>query len=314
MSVRDFDLNLLVVLDALIEERSVSAAARRLGVSQPNVSFSLNKLRVQFKDQLLLRCGNTMQLTPLAERLQEPLRRVLDGVQTDVLAERKFEPASCQRRFVISTSDIGELIFLPRLMAVLSRLAPQATLQSRSMTPIELETAMAEGKVDLALGYFPDLNGSNFMTQKLFDHDFACIAAADHPHARPGWTLDTFLSLGHIVVAQSGRSQELVEQEMRRNGLERRVQLQSPHFMSVPLLVAESELISTVPAAVAGIFATMARLRVVAPPLALPRINIQQFWHRRVHDEPSNRWLRGLICELFLNRDPSPATPARNKR
>ncbi|PZU60248.1 MAG: LysR family transcriptional regulator [Sphingobium sp.] len=303
-----FDLNLLVVLDALMEERGVSAAARRLGVSQPNVSFSLNKLRASLGDELMIRNGNRMQPTALAETLRDPVKRILNALETEILASRAFDPVTAERRFVISTSDIGELVFLPQLMRELAMRAPGVTLECRSMTPGELERAMSEGDVDLAIGYFPDLAGSNFLTQKLFDHPFTCIASATHRQARPGWTLDTFLEQGHIVVAQRGRSQELFEEQLSNMGLKRRIQLQSPHFMSIPLLVAGSDLISTVPAAVGAIFATMAPLRLIDPPLASPLINIQQFWHRRVHDEPSVRWLRNLISALFLNRDPSPAS------
>ncbi|MBF7015306.1 LysR family transcriptional regulator (plasmid) [Novosphingobium resinovorum] len=305
MDYRRFDLNLLVVLDALLEERGVNATARRLGMSQPNVSYALSKLRLQFKDELVVRVGNSMQLTVVGETLREPLRLILAGLETEILAERHFDPATSDRRFVISTSDIGELVFLPRLMAELSSHAPGITLQSRSISPEELQQAMANGSVDLALGYFPDLNGANFLTQKLFDHPFTCIARADHPVAAPDWSLDTFLSLGHIVVAQRGRSQELIEERLADLGLTRRVQLQSPHFISVPLLVANSDLISTLPAAVGAIFATMARLRLIAPPLCSPMISIQQFWHRRVHTDPGNAWLRKLITKLFRGRDPS---------
>lgn len=308
MDYRRFDLNLLTVLDVLLEECGVNATARRLGMSQPNVSFALSKLRLHFGDDLLIRVGNTMQPTALGDSLRGPLRLMMAKLEADILADRQFDPETSERRFVISTSDIGELVFLPRLMAELSRRAPGITLQSRSMSPEELEPAMAGGAVDLALGYFPDLNGANFLTQKLFDHPFACIARAGHPLAAPGWSLDTYLSLGHIVVAQRGRSQEMFEEHLAALGLSRRIQLHSPHFMSVPLLIAGSDLISTVPAAVGGIFATMANLRVIVPPLASPTISIQQFWHRRVHKDLAVSWLRRLIAELFLGRDPSPVS------
>lgn len=310
MDYRRFDLNLLIVLDALLEQGGVSAAARKLGMSQPNVSFALTKLRSQFRDDLLVRSGNAMRPTALGETLRVPIRRILREVEEEVLCERSFDPATARRCFVISTSDIGELVFLPRLMAELALRAPGVTLRSRTMTPAELDQAMAEGEVDLALGFFPDLRGSNFLTQKLFDHPFICIARADHPKARPHWTLETFLGLGHIVVAQRGRSQELFEQRLKERNLSRRIALQSPHFMSVPLLVAGSDLISTVPEAVGVIFATMAPLRLIEPPMESPLISLQQFWHRRVHDDAALRWLRSLIAELFLNRDPSPERSA----
>ena len=306
MDYRRFDLNLLVVLDALLEEGGVHATARRLGMSQPNVSFALAKLRGQLGDQLLVRDGAGMRPTALGEALREPLRRVLHGVEHEILAGRHFDPTTASRRFVLSTSDIGELVFLPRLMQELERCAPHVTLECRSLRPAELARAMGDGAVDLALGYFPDLGEGPFMTQKLFDHPFTCIARAGHPALDAPWNAQAFLALGHIVVSQSGRSQELFEAQLERMGLRRRVALQSPHFMSVPLLVAGSDLISTVPKAVGALFARMAPLRLVDPPFEAPLINIQHYWHLRVQDDPGVVWLRSVIARLFLGRDPTP--------
>jgi len=306
MDYRRFDLNLLVVLDALLEEGGVHATARRLGMSQPNVSFALAKLRGALGDQLLVRDGAGMRPTALGEALREPVRRVLHGVEHEILAGRHFDPAHATRRFVLSTSDIGELVFLPRLMQELERIAPHVTLECRSLRPADLARAMGDGTVDLALGYFPDLGEGPFMTQKLFDHPFTCIAREGHPALHAPWTAEAFLALGHIVVSQSGRSQELFEAQLTQMGLERRVALRSPHYMSVPLLVAGSDLISTVPKAVGAIFARMAPLRLIDPPFATPLINIQHYWHLRVQDDPGVVWLRSVLARLFLGRDPTP--------
>lgn len=305
MDYRRLDLNLLVVLDALLEERGVHATARRLGMSQPNVSFSLSKLRTFFNDELLCRHGNAMQPTATGERLREPVRRILESVDADILGLPTFDPSTSHRTFAISTSDIGELVFLPKLMAALKSQAPGISLQCHSIPPYELERAMADGMVDVALGYFPDLNGNSFIQQKLFEHPFTCIVRRDHPSVKHALSLEQFLGVGHIVVAQKGRSQELFETQMRQLGYTRRVELASPHFMSVPLLVAGSDLISTVPHAVAAIFATMAPLKLLPPPFETPLINLQQFWHRRVHGDPAIVWFRNLVAELFLGRDPS---------
>jgi DNA-binding transcriptional LysR family regulator len=305
MDYRRFDLNLLVVLDALLEERGVHATARRLGMSQPNVSFALSKLRVQMGDQLLARDGSGMRPTALGEALREPLRRVLEAIEHEILASRHFDPTIATRRFVLSTSDIGELVFLPRLIQALKREAPNITMECLSLSPTDLAQSMGDGRVDLALGYFPDLNNGPFMTQKLFDHPFTCILREGHPALDTPWTAQAFLALGHIVVSQSGRSQELFEADLHKRGHKRRIALQSPHFMSVPLLVAGSDLISTVPKAVGATFARMAPLRLIEPPFPTPLINIQQYWHRRVQDDPGVVWLRQMIARLFLGQDPS---------
>lgn len=305
MDYRALDLNLLVVLDALLEERGVNATARRLKISQPNVSFALSKLRTFFGDELLVRQGNRMQPTPTGERLRDPVRRILGTVDAELFRVPSFDPAKSDRRFAISTSDIGELVFLPQLMAELGKRAPGATLRCYSMRPDHLERAMADGTVDVALGYFPDLNGAAFYKQKLFEHPFVCVVSSHHPTVGNSITLDEFLDLKHVVVSQDGRSQELLEREMQQQGLSRRIQLQSPHFMSVPFLVAGSDLITTVPRAVGTTYEKLAGLKMLPPPLAIPPIEIQQFWHRRVHHDPGIVWMRALIAELFLGRDPT---------
>jgi len=305
MDYRKVDLNLLVILDALLEEGGVNATARRLSMSQPNVSFALAKLRAFFKDDLLVRQANRMKPTPTGERLREPVRRILAMVDAEILRTPTFDPGQSERCFTISTSDIGELTFVPKLLAALSKRAPHTVLRCYSMTPLELESAMADGVVDVALGYFPDLDGPALYRQKLFEHPFVCIVRADHPEVTGELTLDQFLSLGHVVVAQEGRSQELFEQTMRQRGLSRQIKLRSPHFMSAPLLIAQSDLITTVPQAVGTTYASLAGLRLLRPPIDIPPIELQQFWHRRVHADPAVRWFRALISELFLRTDPT---------
>lgn len=305
MDYRALDLNLLVVLDALLEERGVNATARRLKISQPNVSFALSKLRTFFGDDLLVRQGNRMQPTPTGERLRDPVRRILATVDTELFRTPSFDPDRSERLFTISTSDIGELVFIPKLMDALSRQAPNASIRCYSMKPDELERAMADGIVDVALGYFPDLDGAAFYKQKLFEHPFVCVVRSDHPTVGSSISLDQFLKLGHAVVSQEGRSQELFERTLAQRGLSRRIRLQSPHFMSVPLMIAKSDLITTVPRAVGTTYAELTGLRLLPPPLAIPPIELQQFWHRRVHHDPTIVWLRSLIARLFLGRDPS---------
>ena len=311
MDYRRLDLNLLLVLDALFEERSVTAVAKHLRISQPTVSFSLNKLRAFFGDELFVRMGSTMQPTPFAERVREPIRRIVETIKSEILSAPSFEPSKTTRTFALSLSDIGELVFLPRLLAALRLQAPQASVRCLSMPPAALELAMANGTVDIALGYFPDLTGGGFYQQKLFEHPFVCLVRPDHPQVGDAMSLDQFVALDHAVVSSEGRSQELFERTMKEMGLERRVALESPHFMSIPLLVSDSDMVTTVPLAVGRTYAKFANIKLVRPPIDIPRIELKQFWHRRVHSDPGVTWIRSLIAELFLQKDPSidPTSP-----
>lgn len=305
MDIQSLDLNLLAVLDAMYDERRTTRVADRLGMSQPMVSYALAKLRQSLGDELFVRAGNGMAPTPFAETLREPIRRVIQTVYGEILRSHDFDPATTTRRFTFCLSDIGELVFLPKLLRALRDAAPFATLRSLSLSPREIETGLADGGVDLALGYFPDLQDGAIYQQGLFNHPFSVLMRRGHPLAQAPLSLNAFLAAEHAVVAQEGRSQEIFERRMVELGLSRRVVIQSPHFMSMPLLIAHSDIISTVPHAVAKAYARMSPLCWLTPPFEIPDIMLKQFWHRRMHFDPALVWLRGLVAGLFLGKDPT---------
>jgi DNA-binding transcriptional LysR family regulator/transposase len=191
------DLNLLLILDALSEERSVTAVARRLRISQPTVSFSLNKLRDFFQDELFVRHGTKMQATPFVETIHEPVRRIIETINQEILRDHNFDPLTSERTFCISTSDIGEMVFLPDMLKTLRGAAPRTCVRCLSMPPVELQAAMANGLVDIALGYFPDLIGAGFYQQKLFEHPFACLDDRFHETGSHG-TGDSFVDSSFV--------------------------------------------------------------------------------------------------------------------
>lgn len=311
MDFRRLDLNLLIVMDALFAERSVSAAARRLKVSQPTVSFSLGKLREFFHDEMFVRSGGEMRPTTLAEGLREPIRRVIASIDNEILHPATFDPRTTDRVFTLSSSDMGEVVFLPDLLRTFRELAPNAGLKMVSMPFPRLQEAMTDGAVDLAGGYFPDFAGSSFFEQKLFDHPFVCLVSGRHPTIGDTIDLDQFLAAEHVVVAQETRSQEIVERHLADRGLHRRVILTTQHFMSLPALVAQSNLIAVVPRAVGRLYAQQGELKFLAPPVDMPWIEIKQFWHRRVHNDPAVQWLRKLMTDLFRSHDPSEDAQSR---
>jgi DNA-binding transcriptional LysR family regulator len=305
MNYREIDLNLLLILDAMYETGNTTRVAERLKISQPTVSFSLGKLRELFHDDLFVRVGSSMRPTPRAESIREPVRRVIETVRFQILRERAFDPSTTERTFSLSASDVGELVFLPLLLERFRTLAPRSAVRCESMRPPELQEAMMNGAVDLAVGYFPDLTGAAFLQQKMFDHAFACLARSDHSRIGERVTMEEFLAAEHIVVSQEGRSQEIAERRMAELGLVRRIALRSPHFMSVPHLVATTDLISIVPRAVGRAFLRGGRLKLLDPPFDIPKIELKQYWHRRVHTDPAVVWLRALVAKLYLGKDPS---------
>src|SRR5439155_3014595 len=229
--------------------------------SQPALSFALAKVRRFFDDPLFVRTANGMEPTPLALQMAEPVRQVLELVRSDLLRRASFDPRATERTFTLSLSDAGEMVFLPRLLKALRREAPKARVSSVQLPPKKLEQAMEAGEVDLAVGYFPDLTKAGFYQQRLFAQPFVCIMRADHPTIRKKLTLREFLHADHAVVRPEGRSEEVFERALEARGLTREVVLSIPHFMSVPFIIMESDLIVTVPLGVAQSFARMANLK-----------------------------------------------------
>lgn len=298
------DLNLLRVLEALFTQRSVSGAARALGVTQPGVSLALRRLRAHFGDELFVRQGAAMEPTLVAQRLIDPVMTVMASVRSDIVTAAPFDPARSERCFTLGLSDLGELTFLPDLMTALRERAPGVTVRSVTLAPPDLRRALADGSVDLALGFFLGLEGDNLFTQTLFEQGFVCLVRAGWRDGATTMSLEDYLSADHAMIEQEGRSQEVLERRIRALGLRRRTLLRSPHFLTVPLLIARSDMIATVPYGVARIFSRLAGLRFLPLPFDAPRIPIQQLWHRRSHHDPGTIWLRRLIADLFGGRDP----------
>ena len=295
------NLNLLPIAVALYEERGVSKTATRLGMSQPAVSAALAKLRKAFDDPLFIRTARGMEPTPRAQAMIAPAREVLLRVERDVLSGLTFDPATANVTFTIALSDVGEMVFLPKVLERLQSLAPLASLHSVSPPPRELREGLETGEIDLAIGYFPDLESNNFFQQRLFNHHFCCLLRADHPITGARLSLTQFLRLRHIAVHAAGRSQELFERFLVRNKVHPKVLLVTPHFLSLPTIIGKSDLVATVPHAV-GIFfsGTGAKIKALLPPFTdAPRIVLKQHWHRKANHDARNRWLRSLVSELF---------------
>lgn len=295
----NFDLNLLPIALAIFEERSVSAAARKLDMSQPAVSMALNKLRSALGDPLFVKTGRGMQPTPRACTLIDPTREILQRVHAEVLASEQFTPATTTKRFVLALSDIGELMLLPRLLQRVRDEAPHASVETVTLPPEELVVALESGEVDLAIGYFPDLKNRNFFQQRLFSHDFVCLLRAEHPMLAQKISLDQFLAMGHIVINAEGRDEPMCERFLLRRKIRRRVVLSTSHFMSIPLLIATSDLIATVPRAFGEFVARFANIRLVEPSFEMPSLDLKQHWHRKYHKDGGNAWLRSLTTALF---------------
>lgn len=297
---KGLDLKLLPVLAALDDHRSVSGAAVTLGLTQPQVSVALNRLRKYFHDPLFIRSAHEMRPTPRATALVESTRQILAQIEHDLTPHVSFEPALMRRPITLALTDAGEMVFLPRLYKALSQVAPDITVHSVSPPAKEVSEGLEAGDIDLAIGYFPDLQKSNFFQQVLLSDGFATLMRADHPQFRESLTLERYLALDHAVVRSMLRSQEVVERELARRRVRRRIGLVIPHVTSLPVIVAQTDLLVTIPHTLAAYFTRLGEnLRIVSVPLELPKVELKQHWHRRFHDDPRNRWLRQLVAGSF---------------
>lgn len=295
------DLNLLHIVLALHEERSVSRAAERLGMSQSTLSGALAKLRASLNDPLFIRAGGEMRATDKALALLGPIQSMLATVRDDILAEGEFSPAGQTGTITIALSDAGEVVFLPRLLEAVRAEAPGVAIRSEDIPHEELEAALESARVDLAIGYFPDLARANIVQQLLMRHHDVCLLRADHPMAA-GDTLTRaqFLELEHAVVRPRGRSQEIFEQHLKQQRIERKVVLTTPHFMSIPAIIARSDLVATVPHAIGMVYARPEHgLKAVRAPFQPAPTELRQHWHRKFNKSPRTLWLRRIVAGLF---------------
>ena len=300
--MRTFDLNLLPVLVAIHEHGSVTAAAQHLGISQPAVSSALSKLRQKYGDPLFHRVGHGMKATVRMRTLIQPLRDSLSRMDETFASEPEFNPKTTQRTFIFAMSDLGEMVFMPKILRRIHKLAPRAAVRSVAVSAAQIERGLESGEVDLAVGYFPDLRDKSFLEKHLFFHHFVCLLRADHPITASTLSLPQFLQLEHAVVYGAGRTYEVFERHLRAKKIHRKVVLETPHFLSIPSIIARSDLIVTVPHAV-GVFAKdlHENIRIAQPPIRSPKIDLKLHWHRNFQRDPKNRWLRELVADLFTD-------------
>ena len=298
--MKDLDLNLLRVLVALHRARSVSKAAAELDLSQPATSLALGRLRKAFDDPLFVRSHTGMLPTPRCTQLADAAAKAIADFSGHAQNQPAFDPATSRRDFVITTPDVGELHFLPPLMAWLNREAPHCNLRSEPFATADLGTALEDGRCDLALGLFPNLELPALYTQQIFMHTLVCLVRADHPTVQSSRiSMRRFLELSHVVVHPVGRTQEFFEALLKEKGFTRRVQLKTVHFLSVPSIIAATDMIVTVPRSIADYYIRLESLRIVEPPINIKPYPIRQFWHPRFHTDPAVRWLRESVVRLF---------------
>ena len=298
MDIRAVDLNLLVVFDAMVEHRSVTRAAEAIGLSQPATSAAVNRLRLLFDDPLFVKTGAEMKPTPRARELADPVRRVVATVKSEILPSPSFDPATEDRVFTIVAPDIAEVNLLPRVMARCAVDAPHVRLRTLAMPRQAAAETLESGTAELAVGYFPDLRKAGFFQQRLFSARLVCIVRKDHPTIGASLSLKQYLAASHALVRPEGR-EHVFDTFLHERGMVRRVVLELAHYMSLLPIIASTDLVATVPQDLAEVCVQHAAIRMLPSPVRSPAVEIHQYWHRRVHKDAANAWLRGVFSDLF---------------
>ncbi len=303
MSFNRLDLNLLHVFNAIYHTRSVTVAASNLHLTQPAVSKQLNRLRELLNDPLFVRTNEGMAPTPRAEALAGPIHRALSEVHHAIERQLGFDPLTSDRTFRIYLNDLGQMVFLPRLLDLIAREAPSVNIHTVQVPPSRMRgVALESGDVDLAVGYFDDFEGS-IHQQVLFEEHYVGMVRANHPSIRERLSFEQFLATPHLVYQPSGgghSSQEsVVDKAFWSAGVERRVAVRVAHTMGVTSIVSHTDLLVVVPHRLALACEGLVDVNVLELPIEIPRFSIAQYWHDRFNADPANRWLRSVFSRLY---------------
>jgi DNA-binding transcriptional LysR family regulator len=294
LNLRHLDLNLLLVFDALMQEQNLSRAAVRLNLSQPAVSNALARLRSQLDEPLFIRTARGMQPTPRAHVLHGSVRQALRLLQEGLDPGGEFDPTAADQTFSLSMNDYAQARLLPALSRRLQNSAPKVRLAVRSDAADSLPAWLTTGLLDLAVDYLyfddPDL-----CYQPLLEEQLVVI---DHPAFEPQLSLKAYEQGRHVALPDRGGRGSPLEIVLGSAKVQRHVQLFVPHYLSIPLIVAQSDLLGTVPRRLAEHFAALMPIRIAELPLMAPPVQVSLIWHRQQERVPGHRWLREEIIAL----------------
>lgn len=294
------DLNLLKALDVLLEERNVTRAARRSGLTQPAMSRALGRLRDALGDPLLVRSGRGLAVTARAEALRPRLHEALSQLDAVVAEGPGFDPATARRTFHLETADYGMAVVVPALLSALAEEAPGIDVVVHPQSG-DFEGALASGAVDVVVlpkrGGAPDLVWS-----KLVEDDYVCLVREGHPEAARPLTVARFCALRHVLVSPALAATGAVDQALAKLGRRRTIALRVPSFLVAPRVVAETDLVAVVPRRLAPPSDGDAGVRALPLPIAVPPLLVSMAWHERSRSDAGHAWLRRRLLASHAPR------------
>lgn len=301
MHISNLDIKTLTIFSTVMRLRNLSQAAVQLGLTQPAVSQAVTRLRKHFGDALLVRTGRGMEPTPRALELLEAVDAILTIAHEQLDSRAAFEPSQARRTFTFFATDFGATLFLPKLASVLREEAPLVYVKAVTNTLRPAKQQLEAADVDLAVGGFTDLGGS-FYQQLLFKDSYVCLAGSRFTNTSAKLSKAAFRSASHVVVAPLPVGYGVVEDFVRSEAEPGRITIEVPNFLSLLMVLRETDLLCTVPARIGTAAGRLLGLRIYEPPFALPSLNVKMFWHERLHRDPAHRWFRTLMDRLFREK------------
>lgn len=296
MNLAGIDLNLLVAFDALMQERNVTRAGKRIGMSQPAMSNALNRLRHLVKDDLFLRGPRGMRPTPRAVELAAPIHQALSQVEA-ALSPAAFDPATAASTFRFSMADYAASLILPPLAERLEETAPEVDIRVRPDT-LTGPQLLDRNEIDFAIGYYADYP-DRFRGVTLFEERYVCVMRRGHPLARKRRiTLEEFVAAKHLLITLTGEATGFVDRMLSERGLSRRVAMTVNQFLVAPLVIQNSDMIITLALRTAKRFADVNKLHIVPLPLERAPIKLTLLWHEQLSRHPAHDWMRSLLVDI----------------
>jgi DNA-binding transcriptional LysR family regulator len=294
-----FDLNLLIVFDAVMQERSVTRAAGRIGLSQPAVSHALGRLRHMLKDELFIRTPEGMMPTPRAEQLADPLRRALNDMQL-ALEPETFVPAQAARQFVVAVNNNAAVVLASPLLTAVTDAAPGIQLDLRPSGLRDMPALLDRGELDVAIGTFDDV-GERFAGAPLLEDSFVVAMRCDHPAARRELTPQALAGLSYLEISSSGEDTGFVDDWLGTRGLTRSITHRAPRLAAAAIL-SSTDLVAVLSRRLAEHWVQRYGVTTRKLPFASPVIRTEMLWHRRFANQPAHLWLRKLIEQTAESR------------
>lgn len=297
MHFKGLDLNLLVALDALLEEKNVSRAGERIHLSQSAMSGALSRLREHYQDPLLVQIGRKFKLTELAESLVQPVRSILLQIEVAMNPTPAFDPARSTHAFVVMASDYGSIVLIAEALRRLEKLAPHITVEIRPFSDAPLES-LERGDIDL-LVIARDFLSDAHPSASLFSDRFVCVAWSKNSLIDDTISVEQFVNLGHVVVKYGSKGVAHIQEKFfAARGYVRRVEIVATSFSAVPHFLVGTDRIAVMHERLAKEYASVMPLKLLAPPIEMPTLNQAMQWHAYRDQDPASMWFRGQLARI----------------